>query len=135
MERRPTDITRLLDRRNNPPMRCAPDVTGRVLDGVCVAYRKDGSILMEVTYVGGVAHGLFRDFWPDGRVAAEGQFLGGVQEGEWRFYHWEPGGPLQVVWFVAGREVRSPNSELPPPHTGVPGKAPDAARTPDRDGR
>jgi hypothetical protein len=88
-----------------PPKRCEPDAAGWVPDGPCVAYRPDGRLLLEITYRRGVAHGPYRDFWPDGRVAAEGQYADGLQEGEWRFHDTIPGKSLEVLRFVAGREV------------------------------
>jgi hypothetical protein len=53
-------------------MRREPDAAGRVPDGGCVAYREGGSLLMEVPYARGVAHGPYRDFWSDGPVATAG---------------------------------------------------------------
>jgi hypothetical protein len=105
VEAEPTDITHLLDDRNNPPKRCEPDAAGWVPDGRCVAYRDNGSLLLEISYKRGVAHGPYRDYWSDGRLASEGQYVGGVQEGKWRFYHQGPGQAPEVLRFVAGREV------------------------------
>jgi antitoxin component YwqK of YwqJK toxin-antitoxin module len=105
VDRQSTDITHLLADGREPPKRCEPDAAGWVPDGPCVAYRPDGSLLLEITYVRGVAHGPYRDFWPDGRVAAEGQYADGLQEGEWRFHDTIPGKPLKVLQFIAGREV------------------------------
>lgn len=101
----PTDITHLLDGGVNPPKRCEKDPAGWVPDGACVAYRDSGSLLLEMTYERGVAHGPYRDYWSDGRVATEGQYVGGVQEGEWRFHDQRPGQPPEVLRFAAGREV------------------------------
>ena len=60
-EAEPLDLTHWLDDRNSPPMRCEPDAAGRVPDGRCVAYWPDGSLLLEITYERGVAHGPYRD--------------------------------------------------------------------------
>ena len=100
----PMDITRLLDDRNSPPMRTEPDASGWAPHGPCVAYREDGTLLLEMTYERGVANGPFRDYWPDGRLASEGQYNHGVQEGEWRFYH-RPGEAPEVIQFMGGREI------------------------------
>jgi antitoxin component YwqK of YwqJK toxin-antitoxin module len=97
------DITHLLDQHNNPPKRCEPNADGCIPDGQCVAYRKDGAVLLEITYERGVAQGPYRDYWPDGKVACEGQYAGGLQEGEWRFYHRDR--PPETIRFVAGRQV------------------------------
>ena len=101
----PTDITHLLDDRNNPPARCEPNEAGWVPDGRCAAYWADGTLLLEITYWWGVAHGPYRDHRSDGRLATEGQYADGMQEGEWRFHDTVPGQPLEVIRFVAGREV------------------------------
>jgi hypothetical protein len=88
-------------------MRVGPDAAGGVPDGRCVAYREDGPLLLEVTYVRGVTHGPYREFWPDGRVATDGQYAGGVPDGEWRYYDGPPGAErLDVVQFVGGRPHR-----------------------------
>ena len=101
----PTNITHLLADGRVPPKQCVPDATGWVPDGPCVAHRPDGRLLLEITYVRGVAHGPYRDFWPDGRVASEGQYADGLQDGEWRFHDTVPGYRLYVVRFASGREV------------------------------
>jgi antitoxin component YwqK of YwqJK toxin-antitoxin module len=106
---KPTDITLLLDERNNPPKRYASDALGRALHGRCVAYRQDGALLLEITYDHGVADGAYRDYGSDGRLACEGQYSCGVQEGEWRFYH-RPDESPEVIRFVNGREVVDWNS-------------------------
>jgi antitoxin component YwqK of YwqJK toxin-antitoxin module len=101
----PTDITHLLDQSGTPPKRFEPDATGWVPHGHCVAYRADGSLLLEITYESGVAHGSYRDYWSNGRVSLEGQHLHGLQEGEWRFYDRDTGKLREGLRFVAGREV------------------------------
>jgi antitoxin component YwqK of YwqJK toxin-antitoxin module len=68
-------------------------------------FRPDGRLLVEITYVSGVAHGPYRDYWPDGSVSLEGQYSDGLQEGEWRFYDWDDGSLQEVLRFVGGREV------------------------------
>lgn len=105
MPAKPTDITSLLDERNNPPMRCLPNTAGWVPDGPCVAYHDDGSVLLEITYRQGVAHGPYRDFWQNGRVSMTGQYAEGMQEGEWCLYDRDTGESREVLRFVAGREI------------------------------
>lgn len=105
MDGQPTNITHLLTDGREPPKRCDPDPAGWFPDGPCVAYQPDGSLLLEINYVRGVAHGPYRDFWSDGRVACEGQYANGLQEGEWRFYDTIPGKPLELLRFVAGQQV------------------------------
>lgn len=104
-ETKPTDITHRLDDNNGPPFRCEPDASGWVPDGPCVAYREDGSLLLEITYSHGVAHGPYRDYWSNGRASLEGQHADGLQEGEWRFYDRDTGELKEVLQFVAGEEV------------------------------
>lgn len=104
-ESKPTDITHLLSEPGRPPKRCEPGATGWVPHGPCVAYREDGSLLLEITYDRGIAHGPYRDYWPNGRVSLEGQYANGLQEGEWRFYDDETAELREVLRFVAGREV------------------------------
>lgn len=62
--------------RNNPPTRCEPDAAGWVPYGPCVAYRDDGSVLLEITCDRGVAYGPYRDYWSSGRVSPEGPIRG-----------------------------------------------------------
>jgi antitoxin component YwqK of YwqJK toxin-antitoxin module len=78
-------------------------------DGVVTTCRLDGSVLVEASYVGGVLHGPYRDFWSNGRVSLEGQYQNGMKEGEWRFYDQDTGELREVLQFVAGREVRRKN--------------------------
>jgi len=101
----PTDITHLLGKSDGPPNRCEPDAKGWVPHGRCVAYREDGSLLLEMTDEHGVAHGPYRDYWSSGRVSLEGQHVNGLQEGAWRFYDRDTGELREVLQFVAGREV------------------------------
>ena len=100
----PTDITHLLNESNDLPKWNEPDANGWVPHGRCVVYRDDGSMLIEITYERGVAHGPYRDFWSSGRVSLEGNYVSGQQEGEWRFYDLDSG-ELRAMQFVAGREV------------------------------
>ena len=71
-------------------------------DGVMTTYRDDGSRLAEATYVRGVLHGPYRDFWSSGGVSLEGQYRDGLEDGEWRYYHHETGELQEVLQFVAG---------------------------------
>ncbi len=103
----PTDITRLLSGRFEPPPRFTPDAAGWVPDGRCVAYRADGSLLLDMHYDRGVPHGPYRDYWPDGRAMTEGQYVAGVQDGEWRYFDGELGNPPYVIRFAAGRQIMS----------------------------
>ncbi len=80
-------------------------MTDEVQDGVVTTYRDDGSRLTEVTYVRGVLHGPYRDFWSHGGVSLDGQYRDGLQDGEWRFYDRDTGDLREVLQFVAGREV------------------------------
>jgi antitoxin component YwqK of YwqJK toxin-antitoxin module len=105
-ENRPTDITYLLTDSGGAPKRCEPDArSGWVPHGQCVAYRADGSVLLEIAYENGVAHGPYRDYWRHGGVSLEGQHVNGMQEGEWRFYDRDTGELREVLRFVAGQEV------------------------------
>jgi antitoxin component YwqK of YwqJK toxin-antitoxin module len=54
-------------------------------DGVVTMFREDGSRLAEMTYVCGVLHGPYRDFWSHGGMSLEGQYRDGLQDGDWRF--------------------------------------------------
>jgi antitoxin component YwqK of YwqJK toxin-antitoxin module len=101
----PTDITHLLGESGGPPKRCEPDADGWLPHGRCAAYREDGSLLLEITYEHGVAHGPYRDYWRNGGVSLEGQHVTGKREGEWRFYDRDIGELREVLRFVAGREV------------------------------
>ena len=76
-----------------------------VPDGVVTTYRKDGSRLAEATYLSGVLHGPYRDFWSNGRVSSEGQYRDGLQDGEWRFYDRDTSELWQVLRFVAGKQI------------------------------
>ena len=100
----PTDITHLID-EGGPPGRCEPNADGWVPHGRCVAYREGGSVLLEITYEHGVAHGPYRDFWLNGLVSLEGQHVNGLREGEWRLYDRDTGRLKEVLHFAAGREV------------------------------
>lgn len=101
----PADITPLLDESGGPPKQCRRDGFGWVPHGPCVAYRPDGTVLLEITYNRGIAHGPYRDYWRNGRVSLEGQHAAGEREGEWRFYDRETGALREVLRFAAGHEV------------------------------
>lgn len=74
-------------------------------DGVVTTFRKDGSRLSEATYVRGVLHGPYRDFWSHGGLSSEGHYRDGLQDGEWRYYDCDTGELRDVLQFTAGREV------------------------------
>jgi antitoxin component YwqK of YwqJK toxin-antitoxin module len=73
--------------------------------GIVTTHRDDGSLLTEATYVCGILHGPYRDFWSHGGVSLEGQYRDGMQEGEWRFYDRDTGELREVLRFVDGREL------------------------------
>jgi antitoxin component YwqK of YwqJK toxin-antitoxin module len=79
-------------------------------NGVVTTYRDDGSRLAEATYVHGVLHGPYRDYWSHGGVSLEGQYRNGLKVGEWRFYDHETGKLREVLQFVDGREVMNPRT-------------------------
>jgi hypothetical protein len=70
-----------------------------------ITYRADGSRLAEATYVRGILHEPYRDFWSHGGVSLEGQYCNGLQDGQWRFFNRDTGQLREVLQFVAGREV------------------------------
>jgi antitoxin component YwqK of YwqJK toxin-antitoxin module len=80
------------------------DPSGRVLHGRYAVLRKNGDVLLEITYNRGLPHGRFVDFWSNGKVACKGHFEKGKKDGVWRFYH-KDGSVMEILHFRQGKEI------------------------------
>jgi antitoxin component YwqK of YwqJK toxin-antitoxin module len=72
--------------------------------GTFCALRKDGNLLLEISYREGVVHGRYCDYWPNGQLACSGDFQDGKQHGIWHFFR-EDGTLFETILFEDGREV------------------------------
>jgi hypothetical protein len=65
-------------------------------------YRKDGTLLAEVTYRDSIRHGLASNYYPNGRVQIEIEYVDGNKHGESRQYY-QNGELFQVTPYVNGK--------------------------------
>jgi hypothetical protein len=78
-------------------------IFGKLLDGPCVVFRENGLVLLEITYLHGVPHGPFRDYWLNGQLGSEGEFNNGKLDGIWKYAHLD--GSVEERRYVEGLEI------------------------------
>jgi antitoxin component YwqK of YwqJK toxin-antitoxin module len=72
-------------------------------NGVRKSYRKDGTLLAEVTYRDSIRNGIARNFYPNGKVQLEMEYVDGIRHGESRVFY-QNGELYQTTTYVNGKK-------------------------------
>lgn len=72
-------------------------------NGIRKSYRKDGTLLAEVTYRDSIRNGIAKNFYPNGQVQLEMEYVNGIRHGESRLFY-QNGELYQTTTYVNGKK-------------------------------